>query len=89
VKDHSLSIILYTVRSSPLPYAEKLKKLRDIGYRSIQGGFEPSAGGNEAHKALLDGLGMEMSCFSGGLEDVEQNPGKYIEACRVFGCDEV
>jgi sugar phosphate isomerase/epimerase len=32
---------------------------------------------------------MEFSCLGGGFEDIEANPGKYIEACGVFDCDEV
>jgi len=84
----NLSIILYGLRFSPLPYEEKLKKLRDIGYRSIQGGFHPGMS-NEEHKKLIDGLGIEFSCMGGGFEDIEENPGKYIEGCRFFGCDEV
>lgn len=83
-----ISIILYTIRSSPLPYAEKLKKLREIGYRSIQGGFAEGMT-NQQHKQLLDDLGMEMSCFAGGVEDIVKDPQRYIEACKVFDCDEV
>ncbi len=83
-----ISIILFTVRSSPLPYAEKLKKLRDIGYRSIQGG--PAADLSIAeHKALLDGLGLEMSCFGASLDALEKEPEKFIENCHAFGCDEI
>ena len=39
-KKHNLSLTLFTVASSPLPYEEKLKKVREIGYQSIQGGFQ-------------------------------------------------
>ena len=88
VKQYNLSIILYGLRFSPLSYEEKLERLRDIGYRSVQGGVSPSIG-NEDHKKLLDGLGMEFSCLAGGFEDIEANPGKYVEACRIFNCDEV
>lgn len=83
-----ISIILYGLRFSPLPYEEKLKKLREIGYRSVQGGLQPGMS-NEEHKKLLDGLGMEFSCFGGGFEDLEKDPGKYVEGCRHFDCDEV
>ncbi len=83
-----ISIILFTVRSSPLSYPEKLKKLRDIGYRSIQGGFAADLTPAD-HKALLDSLGMEMSCFSGSLEDIQRSPGRYAEAMRLMNCDEV
>ena len=87
-KHSNLSIILYGLRFSPLPYPEKLKILHDIGYRSIQGGMAPDLT-IEGHKALLDGLGMEFSCMSGGLESIEEEPGKYIEYCRAFDCDEI
>ena len=84
----NISIILYGLRFSPLPYDEKLKKLREIGYRSIQGGVAQGLSIDE-HKKLIDGLGMEFSCMGGGLDDLEKNPGKYIEYCRAFDCDEI
>jgi len=87
-KQSNLSIILYGLRFSPLPYKEKLGRLREIGYRSIQGGIHDDMP-NAEHKALLDTLGLEFSCLAGGFEDLEANPGKYIEACAVFDCDEV
>ncbi|MDR2104099.1 MAG: sugar phosphate isomerase/epimerase [Treponema sp.] len=88
VKQHQISIILFTVASSPLPYAEKLKKLREIGYQSVQGGLNPDLS-KEQHKALLDELGIEFSCFSGQLNALKENPGKFIEACHFFNCDEI
>ena len=87
-KHSNLSIILYGLRFSPLPYDEKLKKLREIGYRSIQGGIQAGMT-NEEHKKLIDDLGMEFSCLGGGLEDLLNDPGKYVECCRVFDCDEI
>lgn len=87
-KQHNLSITLFTVSSSPLPYAEKLKKLRQIGYQSIQGGLQANMT-NQEHKALLDDLGIEMSCFGGNLEAILKNPDPIIEGCKVFNCDEV
>ena len=69
-KKHNLSLTLFTVASSPLPYAEKLKKVREIGYQSIQGGLQPGMT-NAEHKALLDSLDIEMSCFGGRFEDIE------------------
>jgi sugar phosphate isomerase/epimerase len=87
-KQHNLSIILFTVASSPLPYPQKLKKLREIGYRSVQGGLQPELS-NAAHKALLEELGMEMSCFSASFDGLQAETEKYIEACHYFNCDEV
>jgi len=87
-KKHNLSITLFTVSSSPLPYEEKLKKIREIGYQSIQGGLQRGMT-NREHKDLLDSLGIEMSCFGGGFEDIQADPEKYIEACHYFNCDEV
>lgn len=87
-KKHNLSITLFTVAASPLPYAEKLKKIREIGYQSIQGGLQAGMT-NAEHKALLDDLGIEMSCFGGGFDDIRANPEKYIEGCHYFNCDEV
>jgi sugar phosphate isomerase/epimerase len=88
VKKHQISIILFTVASSPLPYAEKLKKLREIGYQSVQGGLQPDLG-NEKHKAMLDNLGIELSCFSGQLAAIKDDPAKFIKACHFFNCDEI
>ena len=88
IKRHTISIILYGLRFSPLPYDEKLKRLRDIGYRSIQGDI-PHEMTNEDHKKLIDRLGFEFSCVAGDLEDIETNPEKYIEGCHMFDCDEV
>ena len=87
-KKHNLSLTLFTVRSSPLSYTEKLKKVREIGYQSIQGGFQAGMT-NAEHKALLDDLGIEMSCFGGSLDDILKDPDKYIEGCHYFNCDEV
>ena len=87
-KKHNLSITLFTVAASPLPYAEKLKKVREIGYQSIQGGLQEGMT-NEEHKKLLDDLGIEMSCFGGNLDLILKDPDRYIEGCKVFDCDEV
>jgi len=87
-KQHDLSIILYGLRFSPLPFEEKLKKLRDIGYRSIQGGAQEGMN-NGDQKKLIDSLDIEFSCMYGGFEDMEKNPGKYIDTAHVFDCDQV
>jgi len=87
-KRHNLAIILYGLRFSTLPYAEKLKKLSAMGYRSIQACMEAGLGHKE-HAALLSGLGMEVCCMAGGLDDVAAAPGEFIAACRAFQCDEV
>ena len=86
-KKHNLSITLFTVATSPLPYAEKLKKLRKIGYQSIQGGLQAGMTLAE-HKTLLDDLGIEMSCFGGSLDAMLKNPDPIIEGCNYFNCDE-
>jgi len=83
-----LSIILYGLRFSQLPYEAKLSKLRAIGYRSIQGGLVTELT-NEEHKSLLDGLGMEMSCLAGGLEELQKDPAPYLRCCHAFGLDEI
>jgi sugar phosphate isomerase/epimerase len=88
VKKHSLSIILFTVASSPLPYGEKLKKLREIGYQSVQTGSQSGLDDRE-HKKMLDDLDMEVSCLGGGLAAIQADPGRIIKAAQVFECDEV
>jgi len=87
-KHSNLSIILYGLRFSSLPYEEKLRKLRQIGYRSIQGVIAPGLD-DQAHKALIDELGMEFCCMAAGLDDLESDPGKYVNCCRVFDCDQI
>ena len=87
-KNHNLSIILYGLRFSPLPYAEKLKRVRDIGYRSVQGGMMPDLT-LEGHKKLIDSLDMEFCCLAAGMESVEEDPASYVEFCRAFDCDEI
>jgi sugar phosphate isomerase/epimerase len=87
-KKHSLSIILFTVASSPLPYGEKLKKLREIGYQSVQTGIEDGLDDRE-HKKMLDDLDMELSCLGTSLAVVQAEPRRIIEAAHVLDCDEV
>ena len=89
MKQHNLSIILFTVASSPLPYPEKLKKLRQIGYQSIQGGLPPDGMTLAQHKQMLDDLQMEISAFSGRLPLIISSPEKFVEACKLFECDDI
>jgi sugar phosphate isomerase/epimerase len=76
-----------TVRASPLPYKEKLKKLREIGYQSIQGSV-PDGMTLPEFKAFMDDLGMEISCFSGGRPPLQFKQ-ELMDACHAFDCDEV
>jgi sugar phosphate isomerase/epimerase len=87
-KHSNLSIILYGLRFSPLSYEEKLKKVREIGYRSIQGGIQEGMTATE-HKKLIDDIGIEFCCMAAGFDSVEKEPAKYVEYCRVFDCDEI
>lgn len=87
-KKHSISIILYTVASSPLPYGEKLKKLREIGYRSVQTGVQEGLDDRE-HKKMLDDLDMEVSCLGSNLAALQNDPGRVINAAHTLECDEV
>ena len=89
MKKHNLSITLFTVASSPLPYPEKLKKVREIGYQSIQSGLPPGDMVLGEYKSLMDDLGMEICAFSGRPDILFPAMDKFIEACRLFDCDEV
>ena len=90
MKQHNLSITLFTVAASPLPYVEKLKKIREIGYQSIQSNLPPDGMSLKEYKALLDGLGIEVCTFLPGRPPlVLTAPEKFIEACNFFDCDEV
>ncbi|MDR0498025.1 MAG: sugar phosphate isomerase/epimerase [Treponema sp.] len=93
MKKHNLALTLFTVASSPLPYPEKLKKAREIGYQSIQGGLPPDGMSLKDQKALLDSLEMEICVFSGAAQAVFENDtvsaAKLIEGCHFHGCDEI
>ena len=89
MKQHNLALTLFTVASSPLPYPEKLKKAREIGYQSIQGGLPPDDMSLKEQKALLDGLGMEICAFGGRPPALFDDSAKIIEACHLYDCDEV
>lgn len=83
-----ISLQMYTLRSANLPLPEMLKKVREIGYQSVQGG--PARGmTKEEQKALMDDLGMEYSTWGGDLFGMDNDPDSYIESCRYFDCDEI
>ena len=83
-----LALTLFSVRSSPLSYVEKLKKVSEIGYQSIQGGLQEGMTLQE-HKDLLDSLSMEICAFGGGFDALKADPSKYVEGCHFFDCDEI
>jgi sugar phosphate isomerase/epimerase len=89
MKQHNLSITLLILAASPLPFKEKLRKLREIGYQSIQSNIPPDDMTLSEYKAYMDELGMEASCFIGRPHLVLANPGKWAEACHAFECDEI
>ena len=89
MKKHNLALTLFTVASSPLSYPEKLKRAREIGYQSIQGGLPPDGMSLKEQKALLDSLGMEICVFSGRPPALFDDPLKIIEACHLYECDEI
>ena len=89
MKQHNLALTLFTVAASPLPYPEKLKKAREIGYQSIQGGLPPDGMSLKEQKALLDSLEMEICAFGGRPPNLFQDAGKTIEACHLYECDEI
>ena len=83
-----ISLNMYSVRSTTLPFGEQLARVRDIGYQSIQGG-RGSGLPKEQLKGMLDALGMEMSAYGGDLDDIDKNTDAYIEECHYFDCDEI
>lgn len=88
-ENSALSVITLSLRSSPLSYAEKLKRLTQMGIGVIQDGFQPNMT-LQQQKAVLEEHGVSLSVFScWSMEDLQQNPGKYIEACHAFHCDEL
>ena len=90
MKQHNLSIILFTVAASSLPFTEKLKKLREIGYQSIQSGLPPDNMTLKDYKVLLDDFGIEICTFLAGRPPlVLTAPEKLVEACHFFDCDEI
>lgn len=90
MKQHNLALTLFTVAASPLPYTEKLKKARDIGYQSIQSNLPPDGMSLKDYKAILDDLDMEICAFLAGRPPIVFTaPEKIVEACHLFDCDEV
>jgi sugar phosphate isomerase/epimerase len=89
VKQHDLSITMLILRVSPLPFKEKLKRLREIGFQSIQSSLPPEAMSLAEYKAYMDELGIEAACFMGRPNMVLGNPVPWIEACHAFDCDEI
>src|SRR5450756_269221 len=83
-----ISLNMYTVRSSGLPFEGQLDKVRQIGYQSIQGGRIDGISAGEL-KAMLDARDMEMSAYSGDLPDIGRDREAFIEACHTLGCDEI
>ena len=87
-----ISLQLYTIRSlTPTPEAffAALPRVRAIGYESIQGGRPPGGMPRREYKALLEDIGLSMSCYGGGLEGIAADIGGYIEDCHLFGLDEI
>ena len=62
-KHSNLSIILYGLRFSPLSYEEKLRKLRGIGYRSIQGGVQPGDPRGLPHRGDVPSFGSQATGY--------------------------
>lgn len=83
-----ISLNMYTVRSSNLPFVEQLKKARDIGYQSIQVRRNSDISKEEL-KDMLDILSMEMSSPIGDLYDIDRDTDSYIAECQYFDCDEI
>ena len=83
-----ISLQMYTLRRVDLPQEEMLKKVREIGYQSIQGG-RPRGQTKEQYKDFLDGLGLEMSTYGGDLKSMDEDPESYINECKFFGVEDI
>lgn len=67
-------------------YGKTLKKIREIGYGSVQCGTPPFLGDPE-HKAMLDDAGLISCSAYAGLEQMRDDPEalkKAIEAAHIY-----
>ena len=68
-------------------YEKTLKKIKEIGYESVQCGTPPFLGEPE-HKAMLDAAGLESCSAYAGLEQMRDDPEalkKAVAAAKIYG----
>jgi sugar phosphate isomerase/epimerase len=81
---------LYTIRDQmkdKVQFEESLKKVKAIGYESIQGGRGPGMNDVET-KAMLDDIGLIPTSGGGSYEAMLENPDaikKAIASAQIYG----
>jgi sugar phosphate isomerase/epimerase len=86
-----ISLQTYSVRmhtKTAEEWKSSMGKVRKIGYRSIQDGRVPGLSPRHM-RDFMDEIGLEMSSYSGNLDDIHKDIDGFIEECRLFDCDEV
>ncbi|MFF2481738.1 sugar phosphate isomerase/epimerase family protein [Paenibacillus sp. NPDC058071] len=80
----SVSVQPYTVRDHlSKDYIGTIKKIAEIGYRGIELGPPPAGMTVAEQKSLLDQLGLKVTGFHSGIEELASNPdgiADYLEA---------
>lgn len=86
-----ISLQLYSVREHTKTREDTLKTLervRNIGYRAIQGG-RANGLDKEEYKDALERLGIIMTSYTGDLPDIARDLKSFTEECHYFGQDEI
>jgi sugar phosphate isomerase/epimerase len=92
---HTVGLQMYTLREKMVGKSKDelldiLKKVREIGYTSFQGGA-PQGMSDKDFKKFCDDIGLKplSSGGSGGLLGLLQNPGPAIESAHTMGVTEL
>lgn len=82
---------VYTVRNfieTKEGYVDTLKKIKNIGYDSVQ--TYGNHFSDQDHKALLDEIGLYSESVNGDFEDLLKNPAAIelaVKQCEIYGVD--
>ncbi|HWB54664.1 MAG TPA: sugar phosphate isomerase/epimerase [Tepidisphaeraceae bacterium] len=86
--EHALGVQLYTLREflkTPVDIAKSLKKVRQIGYRTVQvSGLGPID--TSELKVILDGEGLKCVATHIPLDRLKNETTKVIEDHQLLGC---
>lgn len=83
-----IAAITYTIRdylTNREDYAESMKKMKNIGFKAIQGA-KPAFFTNEEFKDLLDENGLMLCSYGGNLDRMRGDFDALVEEIHYFGC---
>ena len=86
-----ISLQPYSIREylkTPEQWKDSMRKVREIGYRSVQIGRVAGLTPQET-KDHLDSLGMELSTYCGDLFSIRDDIDGFIKECKLFDVDEI